>query len=101
MATIPLSDSNEVEDQQQSGAVKLTLPDVDIYADPGIWAVLDEGCNNTVHSDAWAENAIQNYRALGFETRFHDRDALVFSGLSGNTITKGSRSLLCLDPALT
>ena len=97
MVTVPFSDSSESEDHEHSDAVKLTLPDVDIYADPGIWAVLDEGCNSTVHSDAWAENAIQKYRALGFETKFHDRDALVFSGLSGNTTTNGSRSLpFCL-----
>ena len=37
------------------------------------------------------------HRALGFETRFHDRDPLILSGLSGNTTTKGSRSLpFCL-----
>ena len=97
MIIVPLSESSESEDHEHSDAVKLILPDVDIYADPGIWVVLDEGCSNTVHADAWAENAIQKYRALSFETRLHDRDPLVFSGLSGNTITKGSRSLpFCL-----
>ena len=63
----------------------------------GFGMSLTKGCNNTVHSDAWAENGIQKYRALGFETRFHDRDPLVFTGVSGNTTTKGSRSLpFCL-----
>ena len=41
MVTVPLSDSNEGEDQEHSDAAK--LPDVDIYADSGIWDVLDEG----------------------------------------------------------
>ena len=30
---------------------------VNPYDDPGIWAILDEGCNSSTHTRPWRENA--------------------------------------------
>ena len=30
---------------------------VDPYEHPGIWAILDEGCNSSTHTKQWRENA--------------------------------------------
>jgi len=42
------------------------LREVDIVTDPGIWAILDEGCNTTCHSRSWRLNAQEKLEAMGF-----------------------------------
>ena len=41
------------------------LPEVDIYADPGIWICMDEGRNSNCHGDEWGKNVAMKYEKLG------------------------------------
>ena len=47
--------------------IENTLRLVDIMEDPGVWAVLDEGCNATVCGQAWIQNAKDKYARLGYD----------------------------------
>ena len=58
------------EDMVHTDKVVLTLPEVDTFASPDVWAVLDEGCNSTVHGKDWAQNAIPKLEALGYRSIF-------------------------------
>ena len=42
------------------------LPVVDIYQSSGVYAVLDEGCNSTVHGTEWISNAAKKLSNLGY-----------------------------------
>ena len=35
----------------------VTIPIIDPYKDPGVWAIVDDGCNSCCFSEAWFENA--------------------------------------------
>jgi hypothetical protein len=48
--------------KSQDEDARTGLKEVDIYADPGIWVCLDEGCNSNCHGTAWAENAINEFK---------------------------------------
>ena len=48
------------------------LPIVDIYESPGVYAVLDEGCNSTVHGTEWVSNAARKLSSLGYGTRLSE-----------------------------
>ena len=69
------------------------LPVVDIYQSPGVYAVLDEGCNSTVHGTEWISNAAKKLSNLGYSTRFSSNAARTFKGLSGETETLGGRHI--------
>ena len=43
----------------------IDLPVVNIYAGPHVYAVLDEGCNSTVHGSDWIVNAAGKLVGLG------------------------------------
>ena len=69
------------------------LPVVDIYQSSGVYAVLDEGCNSTVHGTEWISNAAKKLSNLGYSTRFSSKAARTFKGLSGETETLGGRHI--------
>ena len=69
------------------------LPVVDIYDSPGVFAVLDEGCNSTVHGTEWIANAARKLSNLGYSTRFSSNAARTFKGLSGETEILGGRRI--------
>ena len=66
------------------------LPWVDIYEDPGIWAVLDEGCNSTCHGEQWARNAEMKLNKLGYRVRWINRDPKTYKGV-GQSRTVGKK----------
>ena len=39
-----------------SHVIKSDLPIIDIWKDPGVWGVLDGGCNTTCASTKWMRN---------------------------------------------
>ena len=69
------------------------LPVVDIYQSSGVYAVLDEGCNSTVHGTEWISNAAKKLSNLEYSTRFSSNAARTFKGLSGETETLGGRRI--------
>ena len=57
---------------------------------------LDEGCNSTCHSKAWAELAEDGLRHHGLTFSWIDSSAKSFAGLGSSTATLGKRNLpLC------
>ena len=66
------------------------LPVIDIWNDPGVWAVLDEGCNSTVCGEEWLERATACYAAVGYDVVKVSDVGKPFKGLSGTCVTKGS-----------
>ena len=40
---------------EEQGTTKLRI--VDPFADEGVWAIVDDGCNSCTHSTAWRKNA--------------------------------------------
>ena len=73
--------------------VVLTLPEVDTFASPDVWAALDEGCNSTVHGKDWAQNAIPKLEALGYRSIFSVGTQKAFKGLLGGASSLGTRTL--------
>ena len=66
---------------------------VDIARSSHIFAVLDEGCNSTCHSKAWAIDTEARLARLGYSMPLKDDNYKNFAGLgSGNTKTEGVRS---------
>ena len=51
----------------------LDLPTVDIWESPGVYVVIDDGCNRNVHSQAWAENAEAKLARLGYHSPWTSR----------------------------
>ena len=67
---------------------------VDIARSSHVFAVLDEGCNSTCHSKAWAVDAEARLARLGYSMPLKDDSCKSFAGLgSGNTKTEGVRSI--------
>ena len=58
-----------------------------------MYAVLDEGCNSTVHGTEWVSNAAKKLSNLGYSTRFSSNAARTFKGLSGETENLGGRHI--------
>ena len=58
-----------------------------------LYAVLDEGCNSTVHGSDWVANAAGKLAGFGYSTRFKPEGNRTFKGLSGATETLGSRAI--------
>ena len=70
------------------------LPTVDVMKDPGIWVVMDEGCNSMCHSRAWAENAEMKLEKLGMEFEWINRTSKIFNGIGGAKVhTHGKRRI--------
>ena len=71
----------------------INLPVVNIYESQHVYAVLDEGCNSTVHGSEWVADAAGKLANMGYSTRFKPEASRTFKGLSGATETLGSRTL--------
>ena len=72
------------------------MPRADIFADPGIWVCLDEGCNSNCHGAAWAQNVEEKLKTTclkqGFEWMHHRERK--FKGIGGaEVVTTGKRKL--------
>ena len=67
---------------------------VDPYTDPGVWAIVDEGCNSCTHSDAWRENAEKKWNKLGFNSYLKSSAITKFSGV-GTAPSSGKWKLPC------
>ena len=75
------------------------LPVVNIRTSPHVFAVLDEGCNSTVHGEDWGHESMSKYASFGYSTRFAKETSKTFKGLSGSTSTLGTRTFpFCLLP---
>ena len=62
--------------------------------DPNIYAILDEGCNSTCHSQYWIEKAEAIFKKLGYKVGWASKEGKVFSGLgSQGNKTQGCRVL--------
>ena len=72
---------SQCKDLVHTDKVVFTLPEVD--TSPGVWAVLDEGCNSTVHGKDWIQNAIPKLEALGYQSIFSAGAQKSFEGLVG------------------
>ncbi|CAE7255946.1 RE2 [Symbiodinium natans] len=59
------------------------LPVVNIRTSPHVFAVLDEGCNSTVHGEDWGHESMSKYASFGYSTRFAKETSKTFKGLSG------------------
>ncbi len=58
---------------------------VDPYTDPNVWAIVDDGCNASCHSDKWIHNAMSKWKAKGFTPRQLNCKATRFSGVGQKT----------------
>ena len=65
------------------------LREVDMLADPGVWAILDEGCNTTCHSKAWRLNAQEKLLNKGFTMEICDANK-TYNSVGANA-TKASK----------
>ena len=80
--------------QYPQDLVYMNFETVDIARSPHVFAVLDEGCNSTCHSKAWAVDAEARLARLGYSMPLKDDSCKSFAGLgSGNTKTEGVRSI--------
>ena len=67
-------------------------PYVNPYEDPGIWAILDEGCNSSTHTRPWRENAEAKWLKLGFQCYISNPKKTKFTGI-GQTYSTGRYKL--------
>ena len=75
------------------------LPVVNVRTSPHVFAVLDEGCNSTVHGEDWGHESMSKCASFGYSTRFVKETSKTFKGLSGSTSTLGARTFpFCLLP---
>ena len=66
------------------------LERVNIFEDPRVFAVLDEGCNRTCHGSRWMKNAQIKFAKLGRTLGPLKGEPKTYSGL-GTTETAGRR----------
>ena len=59
------------------------LPIIDIWKDPGVWAIPDGGCNSSCHSAKWRENAQYKLEQMGrgYQGLIEEHDSKTFAGL--------------------
>jgi hypothetical protein len=60
---------------------------------PDVWAVLDEGCNSTVHGAEWMAKAEAKFMKLGLDVEFVNTNKKKFSGIGNATIAYGKRAI--------
>eukprot|EP00435_Cladocopium_sp_Y103_P068333 s119_g31.t1 len=65
----------------------------DMYDDPDVYCILDEGCNSTCHSAFWAEDACKKLNAMGYDFPLTSTEGKKFAGLGGGSKTEGLRSM--------
>ena len=79
----------------------VNIPIIDPYTDPGVWAIVDDGCNSCCFSDAWKQNADWKWRIKGFAAYLKSSVATSFNGV-GTSTTAGKYVLpfgLRLEPS--
>eukprot|EP00435_Cladocopium_sp_Y103_P038080 s1209_g10.t1 len=82
------------ESHYPSDLVYMNFEAVDVEKSPHVFALLDEGCNSTCHSNAWAADAEKKLARLGYTMPLKDDGGKSFAGLgSGSTKTEGVRSI--------
>ena len=66
---------------------------VNIWKDEGIWAVLDEGCNRSMHGTEWGKNARKKLADMGFASPWSSREQCMYSGVGGRSKSLGKRDV--------
>ena len=66
----------------------LNLRVVDPVADGGVWAIIDDGCNNRCRGEVWRQNAEVKVTVVGLRPIWLHRKATTFNGVGTNT-TRG------------
>ena len=61
---------------------------VDPYADPGVWGIVDDGCNSCCRSHAWRVNATPKWEKKGLRGYLKSIEQTSFSGV-GSSKTSG------------
>ena len=57
------------------------------FADEGVWAIIDDGCNSCCHGEVWRQNAEAKMKVLGFHPIWLHRKATTFNGVGTSTTT--------------
>ena len=70
----------------------VALPRVDLKSDPRVFALLDEGCNRTCHTPAWAKHAMNVYARAGAELGSIQPKVKAYKGIGGCS-TVGRRQI--------
>ena len=65
---------------------------VNPFKDPGIWAILDEGCNSSTHTRTWREDAEAKWLKKGFKCYISNPKSAKFTGI-GQTNSTGRYKL--------
>ena len=74
------------------------MPTVDTEASLDVWAVLDEGCNSSVHGAGWAARAEAKLAGFGLGVLWINCKAKRYSGISTPIIATGKRAIpFCLS----
>jgi hypothetical protein len=71
-----------------------SLKVIDPFTHPGVWAIVDDGCNSCTHSEKWRLNAMAKWKKLGFAPYLRDSKSTNFSGV-GERKTNGKWKLPC------
>ena len=81
--------------QMTSDEVYLHLPEVDMWDNSSrdLFVALDEGCNTTCHSEAWASMAESKLKRYGLDMPWISEQGKSFLGLGANTKTQGQRTI--------
>ena len=66
----------------------LNLRVVDPFADEGVWAIIDDGCDSCCHGEGWRQNAEAKMKVLGLHPIWLHRKASAFNGV-GTSTTSG------------
>ena len=83
-------------DTQMTGdEVYLHLPEVDMWDSTSrdLFVALDEGCNTTCHSEAWASMAESKLKGYGLDVPWISEQGKSFLGLGASTKTQGQRTI--------
>ena len=78
-----------------SDEVYLHLPEVDMWDSTSrdLFVALDEGCNTTCHSEAWASMAESKLKGYGLDMPWISEQGKSFLGLGASTKTQGQRTI--------
>ena len=60
---------------------------IDPYADDGVWAIVDEGCNSCCHTKNWHDNAAEKWDRLGFQSYAVNTVSTSFTGVGTSRST--------------
>ena len=100
--------SSPWEGTSNSGQYSMTIPDpgyvaalevVDLETDKRVFAIIDDGCSRSCHSQKWALNARLNFKAVGIELGPLEKltKKMTYNGLGKQTVRGKRQVLFCLD----